>query len=225
MALLVIRSAFSGEVLAEFDGDEFTQMVEARGNTVKALKLELKDKGHGSRFRLRLLKDATEMQDDEILVPPLDLKLVKIDFCRCEEAEIQMFIDACKEGRLEEVERRLKKPQDPDATVGRLMERGWTSLYITALNGQSEVVRLLLEGDASCTRPLLIAVDKGNLEMVHLLLFARAPCDGARDDGTTPLHLATDKGRPEMVRLLLEARASCDGAREDGATALHLAAE
>ena len=47
---LVIRSAGSGEVLAEFDANVFQQMVEDHG-TVKTLKLKLMDLGLGSRFR------------------------------------------------------------------------------------------------------------------------------------------------------------------------------
>ena len=76
MSLLVVRSAGSGEVLAEFDGDEFQRMVEAHGNTVRALKRHQMGKGLGGRFQLRLLNSSAEMQGDEILVPPLDLQLV-----------------------------------------------------------------------------------------------------------------------------------------------------
>ena len=39
---LVVRSAGSGDVLAEFDADEFQRMVEAHDNTVRTLKLALK---------------------------------------------------------------------------------------------------------------------------------------------------------------------------------------
>ena len=98
MALLVIRSAGTGEVLAEFDEDEFQKMVEDHDNTVKTLKLHLKDKGFGSRFQLRILNDVTEMQDDEILVPPLDLKLVKMTLLS-DETENEKFMQACRDGQ------------------------------------------------------------------------------------------------------------------------------
>ena len=91
MALLVVRSAGSGEVLAEFDGDEFQGMVEAHGNTVRALKLQLKSKGFGGRFQLKFLNGSAEMQDDEVLVPPLDLNLVRMTFLPFEEAETEAW--------------------------------------------------------------------------------------------------------------------------------------
>ena len=195
MALLVVRSAGSGEVLAEFDGDGFQRMVEAHGNTVRALKLQLKSKGFGGRFQLLLLNDSAEMQDDEVLVPPLDLNLVRMTFLPFDEAETESFLEACGAGRLEEVEARLKKLQDPNATDTAVW---WTALHTAAENGHLQVVRLLLEGGASC--------------------------DQARtSDGTTALILASCNGHLEVVRLLLENGASCDQARtSDGTTALIL---
>ena len=55
----------------------------------------------------------TEMQDDEILVPPLELSLVKKNFWPFDEPEKEMFFEACREGRLEEVETSLQKPLIP----------------------------------------------------------------------------------------------------------------
>ena len=54
-----------GLALAKFrlNGDEFQRMVETHGKTVKALKLELKDKGFGPRFWLRILNDSTEIPE------------------------------------------------------------------------------------------------------------------------------------------------------------------
>ena len=146
MVPLVIRSAGTGEVLAEFDEDEFHKMVETHDNTVKTLKLHLKDKGFGSRFQQRILNDVTEMQDDEILVPPIDLKLVKMTLSS-DETENEKFVQACSTGNLEEVEFRLKKLQDPNAAM--TMQK-WTGLHFTAANGQVEVARLLLDAKALC---------------------------------------------------------------------------
>ena len=229
MALLVVRSAGSGEVLAEFDGDEFQKMVETHGSTVRAVKLELKDKGFGCRFRQRLLNDMTEMQDDEMLVPPLDLKLVRLNLVPSDENENERFIVACGAGDLVEVEMRLKKPQDPNTAL----RNGWTGLHVAALNGHLEVVRLLLEAGALPDRdeeldartPLHMAADHGHLEVVHLLLEARATVDRAGRTSETPLHLATESEQVAVVQMLLEARASCDQAGMNFATPLHLAAE
>ena len=226
MALhVVIRSAGSGEILAEFDEDEFQRMLETRGNTVKALKLALKDKGFGYRCRLRLLNDSGEMPDDEILVPPLDLRLLKMNLCLSDEAEDERFREACRDGRLEEVETRLKKLQDPNVAT----TEGRSALLLAAERFHLEVVRLLLEAGACSDRatqngvtPLHFASMRGHLEMVRLLLAAGACCDRAMQDGTTPLHEATMRNHLEVVRLLVEAGACCDRARHDGATPLAL---
>ena len=235
MALLVVRSAGSGEVLADFDANQFQRLVEARSNTVRALKLQLKDKGFGGRFQLRLLNDSTEMQDDEMLVPPLDLKLVRMRFLSFDAAETETFIKACKEGRMEEVETTLKKPQDPNAPN---MADGRNALHCSVMNGYSGysgVVRLLLEAGASCDQAMTddgatalhYAAMRGHSKVVRLLLEAGASCDQAMtNDGATALHCAARRGRSKVVRLLLEAGASCDQARTtDGATALILTAK
>ena len=217
MASLVIRSAGSGEVLAELDGDGFQRMVEAHGNTVKALKLELKDKGFGCRFRLRLLNDSAEMPDDEILIPPLDLKLVRMNLCPLDKADTKALVEAARQGRLEEVETRLKKPQDPNVTN----TQGWTALHFAAEHGHLECVRLLLEAGASVNQangpftPLFMAVQKGNTEGVRLLLEAGASSNQGRGF-FNPLFVAVLEGHTEVVRLLLEAGASLNPDGDDG---------
>ena len=186
MAPLVIRSAGSGEVLAEFDEDEFQKMVEARGNMVKALKLKLHQKGFGTRFQLRILIDSAEMQDDEICVPPLDLRLVKMSLLS-DKGKNQMFIEACGEGNLEEVEFRLKNLQDPNAQLKRLLFSRGDGLHFAAMNGHLEVFRLLLESSASChqttfTGKTSLHAANGHLEVARLLLqssdvaMAKLPC-------------------------------------------------
>ena len=227
MSLLVVRSAISGEVLTEFDGVEFQRMVGAHGSTVKILKIELKQKGLGCRFQLRLFNDTSEMQDDEMLLPPLDLKLVTMSFCPSSKAENQAFIEACSAEQLEEVEMRLKKLQDPN-TTGRAFR---TALHQTARQGHLRVVRLLLEATASCNQatvnngetPLHCAASGGRLDVARLLLEAAASCDQAANNGETPLHCAASGGCFQVMRLLLKARASCDRAMNNGTTPLHWA--
>ena len=70
MAHVVVRSAGSGDVLAEFGPDEFRSLVETHGDTVRALKMFLRGRGFCCRFRQRILNESWEMQDDEKLVPP-----------------------------------------------------------------------------------------------------------------------------------------------------------
>ena len=210
-SVLVVRSAGSGEVLAELDGNDFHRMVETHGNTAKALKLELKDQGFGCRFLQRLLNDSGEMPDDEILVPPLDLKLIRMNLCPFDEADTEALVEASKEGRLEEVEMRLKKPQDPNA----VNMDGCTALHPAAESGHLEVVRLLLEAGASLNQschtgqaPLHFAAVQGHVEVVRLLLAAGASLDLNLAGSGTALHLAAWNGHTEVVCLLLEAGAS-----------------
>ena len=91
MALLV-RWAASGENAVVFSDEEFQALVEERGNTIKALKLELASRGFGSRFCLRLLHagEHLEVGDDVVIVPPLVLKMVKLAFLPADEGRDQM---------------------------------------------------------------------------------------------------------------------------------------
>ena len=222
-SVLVVRSAGSGEVLAELDGDDFQRMVKAHGNTAKALKLELKDQGFGCRFLQRLLNDSAEIPDDEILVPPLDLKLVRLNLCPFDKADTEALVEASKEGRLEEVETRLKKPQDPNA----VNTDGCTALQWACLGGHTEVVCLLLEAGAACDQAgqasLHVAAWQGHVEVVRLLLAAGASRDLALAGSGTALHLAAGQGHTEVVRLLLEAGASCDVTTDSGVSPLRRA--
>ncbi len=102
-------------------------------------------------------------------------------------------------------------------------------------------------------RPLHVAVDAGNLELVQFLLRSGAQVDGRRERGDTPLHWARDAAtatvlreagaslrardfadrqpihwaaqfaRPEVVRLLLEGGSAVDERDRTGHTPLHWA--
>ena len=49
------------------------------------------------------------MEDETILVPPLDLKLVRLPFQLPDEEEDEEFVLACDEGRLEDVKSLLQR--------------------------------------------------------------------------------------------------------------------
>ncbi|CAK9036619.1 unnamed protein product [Durusdinium trenchii] len=105
MALRVLWAA-SGEDAVVFHDEELQALVEERGNTIKALKLELMSRGFGSRFRLRLLQaeEHLEVGDDVVIVPPLVLKMVKLAFLLPDQEGDEEVLDACQEGDLQEVE-------------------------------------------------------------------------------------------------------------------------
>ena len=228
MAYLSVRWAASGEVLADFGERAFQALVDRHGNTAGALKLELISRGFGeSRFRMRLLCGAdVEMEDGDVLLPPLDLKLVRLALCPPDLQRDQRFVWACGQGWLKEVDTCLRRAQDPDAVD----EAGQSGLHEAI--GHIEVMRLLLEAracpdqaaqDEFRSTPLHYATLFGAEEM-KLLLEARASPDKTTAYGSTPLHQAAEDDRIEATRLLLEARALCDQTDHDGFTPLHLAA-
>ena len=105
---------------------------------------------------------------------------------------------------------------------------GFTPLHDAALNGKSEIVRLLIEHGADVNAmskyntPLLIAATYGHIAVAELLIKSKADVNAKDSSGRTALTLAIqppgnyDRGGRELVKLLLD-----NGARED--RALHVA--
>lgn len=71
--------------------------------------------------------------------------------------------------------------------------------------------------------PLHVAAERGNTEVVKLLLEAKADIDPKDDDGKTPLHWAVHSGRSEAVKVLIEAGADINARDNDGNTPLDIA--
>ena len=86
------------------------------------------------------------MVDDEIMTFPGVLELLILSFWPPDAEEDRKFLRACDGGRLEEVESRLKRPQDPNITY----EDGHGCLHGASANGHVEVVQVLLEARANC---------------------------------------------------------------------------
>ena len=187
-----------------------------------------------ARFQLRLFDDEQMMEDDVMLSPPMDLKLVQLGLCPADQEEDRAFLLACRGGRKEEVQRRLLRPQDPNIVD----QEGWVETFhpdfdgISALSfagqhGNREAFRLLKEagqGTTTAMTALHLTAQKGHLEVVRLLLQAGAPCSPFEDMGISPLHSAALNGHAEVLRLLLEAEADWAQATKNGMTALHFAA-
>ena len=92
-----------------------------------------------------------------------------------------------------------------------------------------EVERLLAEGEdvnfknKTGLTALMIASNKGLVEIATSLINAGANVDDANKGGATPLMLASTKGHTEIVALLIAAEANIDIKNENGATALSTA--
>ena len=73
--------------------------------------------------------------------------------------------------------------------------------------------------------PLFIASQEGELNLVEILLNAKANPNIPIEDGATPLYIAVEEKRLDIVNLLLKAKADTDLAMENGKTPLYLASE
>lgn len=87
-------------------------------------------------------------------------------------------------------------------------------------NGNSEV-----DGKHACGTALGVASEKGNVDVVDLLLEARADATITDSAGWTPLHSASDRGHTQVVNLLLEYGADAMATTNTGFTPLHAASE
>lgn len=110
---------------------------------------------------------------------------------------------------------------------------GDLALHHAAINGHTEVARLLLEAgcNVNCQnyqgmRPLHDAAAKGHTKLVRLLLnVSKCDIDCLNGDKETPLHQAVKYGRAGVVQQLVSAGAHVDCQNRKGSTPLHLAAK
>ena len=119
-----------------------------------------------------------------------------------------------------------------------------TPLSLAAEEGATEIVQILLgpgpvadtseDGEdkkppsqsAIGSEPLFTAIEKGDVEMVRLLVEAGADVNAAEGfGGNTPLHEAVEKGDAEMVKILVAAGADVEAEGFMSRTPLSLAAE
>ena len=189
-----------GSILKLGLGVAFLRLFEAKNfpSQVKALKCLLAEQLGFSRFQQRLVRESLELPDDAPLIPPLTLHLVIFNFqppCR---ARDNAFLDACINNQVLQVEEMLQSPQDPDTRDAECASNP------TALHAASK---------------------KGHVEVVRLLLDAKADKDATDCMCRTALHWAAVNYNLLVVQLLVEAGADKD-ARDDKVcrTALHWAA-
>ncbi|OLQ05858.1 Ankyrin-1 [Symbiodinium microadriaticum] len=108
-------------------------------------------------------------------------------------------------------------------------EKQVEELRNAARSGLTSVVEAILhrpqDPDLGNPAPLFEASKCSHLEVVRLLLEAKADKDKAANRGAVPLFVAARKGHLDVVWLLLESNADKDKATQDGATPLFAAAK
>jgi len=124
---------------------------------------------------------------------------------------------------LRSIQRLLKShPEPPNTWSGP-----GTPLFAAVRASRTDVTRLLLRARANANErddkgvaALHLAVFEGGLEMVQMLLMARAEIDACDRHGQTPLFFAPSR---DICRLLLDRRADAGLLNRKGQSALHLA--
>jgi ankyrin repeat protein len=174
-------------------------IADVEGKSARALKSMLAAKLRIPRFRQRFFSEdgSQQIEDDEVFgADPMKLKVLLLEFWPCDEEEDEKMISACRRNDSEALEKLLQQPRDPNAEN----EGGFT--------------------------PLHHAAEWGHVELVRLLVDARADIEYKRSTAETPLHLAAQEGQLDVVRLLVDLGANLEETtNECGSTALHLAAE
>ena len=118
-----------------------------------------------------------------------------------------------------------------DVNIGD--DEGCTPLHYAALWGQLESVRTLLRlgGRESMTKvvgthgtPLHQAVERGDKDIVSLLLNEGCPINVVDSEGRSVLHYAVQRGRYHMIKMLKEKGLDVNMGDDEGCTTLHYAA-
>ncbi|KAL0992524.1 hypothetical protein UPYG_G00094480, partial [Umbra pygmaea] len=109
---------------------------------------------------------------------------------------------------------------------------GLSALHHAALNGNLELISLLLESQAAVDirdekgmRPLHYAAWQGKAEPMKVLLKAGSSVNGQSDEGQIPLHLSAQHGHYDVSEMLLQHQSNPCIVDNAGKTPLDLACE
>ena len=110
---------------------------------------------------------------------------------------------------------------------------GETALHIASENGNLEVVKTLVDCNATLSAitrgerktALHLAAQKGHLDTLEVLIRSGAKINAKADGGATPLHLSIKKANVKVITTLINAMADVNAVYDDGSTALHRACE
>lgn len=153
----------------------------------------------------------------------------------------QELLQAVKTEDLMTVQKLLQRPKPGKAKLLGSAKKvnvnfqdtdGFSPLHHAALNGNVEVISLLLESQAMVDirdqkgmRPLHYAAWQGKSEPMKLLLKSGSSVNGQSDEGQIPLHLAAQHGHYDVSEMLLQHQSNPCIVDNAGKTPLDLACE
>lgn len=130
--------------------------------------------------------------------------------------------NACKYGHEQMVRFLLRKQADPNIKFGG-RENG-TALKLACRSNNIAIVQLLLYNNTdpnACNNwpALMVAIQKGNLEIAKLLALYKANINIVANSGYTPLGQAAKLGYLEIVKWLVSQKVDINHKDEEGSTA------
>ncbi|XP_061411979.1 caskin-2-like isoform X5 [Lethenteron reissneri] len=153
----------------------------------------------------------------------------------------QELIQAAKSGDVAAVQKIINKYKAGKAkllgstkrpNINHQDEDGFSALHHAALNGNTEIMNLLLEAQAHVDmkdnkglRPLHYAAWQGKVEPLRILLKAGSSVNLQSGDGQIPLHLSVQNGHYQVSELLLQHQANPCIVNNNNKTPLDLACE
>jgi serine/threonine-protein phosphatase 6 regulatory ankyrin repeat subunit B len=164
--------------------------------------------------------NAMKMYNDEDRTrgdPERDIEIVKMllekgaNVNETDERVRTAFLVAAWRGRKRIVEVLLEQEVDVDTTVPTTKFGGWTALIAVSVQGNPDIVKLLLDNGADMNAKdekgntaLFHASGRGHAEIVEMLLDNEADMNAKDKNGQTALIEASEKGHAEIVVMLLE---------------------
>ncbi|XP_015149944.2 caskin-1 isoform X2 [Gallus gallus] len=153
----------------------------------------------------------------------------------------QELVQAVKAEDIAAVQKLLQRPKPGKAKLLGSAKRvnvnfqdtdGFSALHHAALNGNTELISLLLEAQAAVDikdnkgmRPLHYAAWQGKKEPMKMVLKAGSSVNIPSDEGQIPLHLAAQHGHYDVSEMLLQHQSNPCIMDNSGKTPLDLACE